>query len=304
MKSHSAPVLQFIGPLRLVAQRFTYSALVLASLAVIVIGKADVSLVERARSAVADVMVPILSTLSQPVAAVSGAVDKVEAMTRLYQDNEALKAENATLMQWQQAAHRLDRENQELRSLLNYQPEGAGWFVTAEVIGTSGGSYSRNLLVDRGQRDGVAKGQAVVSGSGLVGRVAEVGERAARVLLLTDLNSRIPVAFESTHERAILAGDNTDLPQLIYLPVHAKVAVGDKILTSGDGGVFPPGLPVGVVTSIDGGVRVEPASDLSRIDYTRIIDFGLGGVLPQSAVPMPKPARHAAATPADPAAKP
>ena len=302
MKSHSAPVLQFVGPLRLVAQRFAYSSLVLVSLAIIVIGKADASLVERARGIVADVMAPILSVLSRPADAAADAVGRVEAMIRLYQDNDQLRAENAALLQWQQVARHLDGENQELRSLLNYRPEQAGWFVTAEVIGTSGGAYSRNLLLDRGRTEGVAKGQAVTSGSGLVGRVAEVGERAARVLLLTDLNSRIPVEFETTHERAILAGDNSDQPQLIYLPVHAKLAIGDKLLTSGDGGVFPPGMPVGSVAAIDGTtIRIEPAADLARTDYLRIVDFGLGGVLPQSAVPAPKPARHAQP---DAAAKP
>jgi rod shape-determining protein MreC len=302
VKSHSAPVLQFVGPLRSVVQRFAYSSLVLVSLAIIVVGKADASLVERARGAVADVMAPILSVLSRPVGTVSGAVDRFQAMVRLYQDNEQLRTENAALLQWQQVARHLDSENQELRTLLNYRPENAGWFVTAEVIGTSGGAYSRNMLIDRGRADGVAKGQAVVSGTGLVGRVAEVGERAARVLLLTDLNSRIPVAFESTHERAILAGDNSDRPQLIYLPAHAKVAIGDKLLTSGDGGVFPPGLEVGIVAAIEGGIRIEPVADLARIDYLRIVDFGLGGVLPQSAVPTPKiPTRRA---PPDLAAKP
>ncbi len=303
MKSHSAPVLQLVGPLRSVAQRFAYSALVLLSLAIIIVGKADASLVERARSAVADAMAPILGVLTRPVGAVADAVDRVHAMVEIYQDNDRLRAENATLLQWQQAARHLDDENQQLRSLLNYQPEQASWFETAEVIGTSGGAYSRNLLLDRGRADGVTKGQAVASGTGLVGRVAEVGERASRVLLLTDLNSRIPVAFESTHERAILAGDNSDRPQLVYLPVHAKIQVGDKLLTSGDGGVFPPGLPVGVVASVDSsGIRVEPSADLARVDYLRIVDFGLGGVLPQSAVPAPKPAGRRAAM--DAAAKP
>jgi rod shape-determining protein MreC len=112
--------------------------------------------------------------------------------------------------------------------------------------------------------------------------------------LLTDINSRIPVSLDTTHERAILAGDNTDRPQLIYLPPHAKPQLGDKLVTSGDGGVFPPGLVVGVVASIESnGVRIEPSADLSRVEYLRVIDFGLSGVLPQSAVPLPKQPRKA-----------
>jgi len=289
VKSRSAPVSQFVLPLRIAAQRFAYSAFLLLSVAVIVLGKADPALVERARSATADFVSPLLSVLSQPVAAVTGAVERVRQAVLLYQENDRLRAENATLLQWQQAAQRLEVENDALRGLTNYNPEGTSWSISGQVIGTAGGAYSRNLLINRGGSDGVAKGQAVTSGNGLVGRIAEVGGRASRVLLLTDINSRIPVSLDSTHERAILAGDNTDRPLLVYLPPHSKPQIGDKVVTSGDGGVFPPGLPVGVVGAIDGNnVRVEPATDLSQVEYLRIIDFGLAGMLPQSAVPLPK----------------
>jgi rod shape-determining protein MreC len=279
-------------PLRIAAQRFAYSAFLLLSVAIIVVGKADPALVERVRTATADFVSPLLSVLSQPVAAVTGAVDRVRQAVLLYQENDRLRVENAMLLQWQQAARRLESENTELRDLTNYNPEATSWAIAGQVIGTAGGAYSRNLLVNRGSADGVAKGQAVASGTGLVGRIAEVGGRASRVLLLTDLNSRIPVSIDSTHERAILAGDNTDRPLLIYLPPHSKPQPGDKVVTSGDGGVFPPGLPVGVIGSVDGNtVRVEPSTDLSRVEFLKIVDFGLSGVLPQSAVPLPKQPR-------------
>jgi rod shape-determining protein MreC len=305
VKSRSAPVSQFMLPLRTAAQRFAYSAFLLLSVAVIVLGKANPALVERARTATADFAAPLLSVLSQPVAAVTGAVEKVRQAVLLYQENDRLRAENATLLQWQEAARRLEAENDALRGLTNYNPEGTSWSISGQVIGTAGGAYSRNLLINRGGSDGVAKGQAVTSGTGLVGRIAEIGSRASRVLLLTDINSRIPVAFEGSHERAILAGDNTDRPLLAYLPPHSKPQVGDKIVTSGDGGVFPPGLPVGVIGSIDGTtVRVEPATDLSRVEYLKIIDFGLGGVLPQSAVPLPKQSKKDKAAQAEAGATP
>ncbi|MFX9008197.1 rod shape-determining protein MreC, partial [Acinetobacter baumannii] len=83
-------------------------------------------------------------------------------------------------------------------------------------VGTAGGAFSRSLLINRGSADGVAEGQAAFSGNGLVGRIVEVGRKASRTLLISDLNSRIPVRIEATHERAILAGDNTAQPQLIY----------------------------------------------------------------------------------------
>lgn len=290
MKSRSAPVSQFVAPLRIASQRFAYSAYLLLCVAIIVLGRADPALVERARTVTADFVSPLLTVLSQPAAAASNAVERAREAVLLYQENDRLRAENATLLLWQQAAQKLETENAELRSLANYHPERTVWSVTGQVIGTAGGAYSRNLLIDRGRADGVAKGQAVASGNGLIGRIAEVGAGASRVLLLTDLNSRIPVALESTHERAILAGDNTDRPLLIYLPPHAKPPLpGDRLVTSGDGGVFPPGLLVGQIAAVEGNsVRVEPSTDLASADYVSIIDFGLGGMLPQSNVPLPK----------------
>jgi rod shape-determining protein MreC len=283
-----------MAPLKSAAQRFAYSALVLLSVAIMVIGRADGALIEHIRTRTNDIMAPVLEAVTQPVTAVTDVAAHVRSLTGLYRENERLKAENAALMQWQQVARRLDNENSGLRTLMNYQPEGSIWFITGRVIGTSGGAFSRNLLINRGTLDSVAKGQAVAAGSGLVGRVTEVGDRAARVLMITDLNSRIPVQIDGNHDRAILAGDNTDRPQLAYVGPHTKISLGDRIVTSGDGGVFPPGMPVGTVASIDGGnIRIEPFADLSRVEFLRVVDFGLAGVLPPDAVPQPKAPRRA-----------
>jgi len=283
-----------MAPLKSAAQRFAYSALVLLSIAIMVIGRADGSLIEHIRTKTDDILAPVLEAVTQPVTAVSDAAAHIRSLTELYRENERLKTENAALMQWQQVARRLDNENSGLRTLMNYQPEGSIWFITGRVIGTSGGAFSRNLLINRGTLDSVAKGQAVSAGSGLVGRVTEVGDRAARVLMITDLNSRIPVQIDGNHDRAILAGDNTDRPQLAYIGPHTKINLGDRIVTSGDGGVFPPGMPVGTVASIEGGnIRIEPYADLSRVEYLRVVDFGLAGVLPPDAVPQPKAPKRA-----------
>jgi rod shape-determining protein MreC len=283
-----------MAPLKSAAQRFAYSALVLLSVAIMVIGRADGTLIEHIRTRTNDILAPVLEAVTQPVTAVTDVAAHVRSLTGLYRENERLKAENAALLQWQQVARRLDNENSGLRTLMNYQPEGSIWFITGRVIGTSGGAFSRNLLINRGTLDSVAKGQAVAAGSGLVGRVTEVGDRAARVLMITDLNSRIPVQIDGNHDRAILAGDNTDRPQLAYVGPHTKINLGDRIVTSGDGGVFPPGMPVGTVASIDGGnIRIEPFADLSRVEFLRVVDFGLAGVLPPDAVPQPKAPRRA-----------
>ncbi len=260
----------------------------------IVLGKADLLLFDRLRIVVADAAEPVLQAVAQPLATMAAGVRQVEGLFDLYRENQKLREENARLLQWQEVARRLESENADLRSLTKFTPEGSAHYLSAQVIANSGGAFARNVLVSAGTRDGVARGQAAVTGDGLVGRVAEVGERSARILLLTDLNSHIPVQLAASGERAVMAGDNSGEPRLLYLPLNAAVKSGDRIVTAGAGGVFPPGLPVGVVASVEGGlVRVEPFAELSRLDYVRIVDFGLGGVLPQSAMPLPKPRRGA-----------
>ena len=153
-------------------------------------------------------------------------------------------------------------------------PPHARQFVTARVVTDMSGPYLHSALVASGSAEGVKKDQAAVSDGGLVGRVVEAGEHSARILLLSDLNSRVPVIAEGTREKAILAGSNSSLPTLAYLAADSKIAVGERIVTSGDGGIFPKGLPVGVVTSIDKGVvSVSLFVDPANVEYLSVIDY-------------------------------
>jgi rod shape-determining protein MreC len=272
---------------RALGQRFAMLILIATSVVVIVLGKADGLLFERLRGGFADAASGLLELAAQPANAAGAVLQRVHDVAALYRENDRLRQENDRLLQWQQVAQTLAAENRRLRGLLNLVPEPMVSFVSAKVIANSGGTFVRSVLVNAGRAEGVVRGQAAITGEGLVGRIAEVGERASRVLLITDLNSRVPVTIESSRERAVLAGDNSEQPRLIYLPPRSPVKVGDRVVTSGHGGVFPPGLPVGVVASTtDGVARVEPFVELSRLDFVRIVDFGLGGVLPEPVQPI------------------
>jgi rod shape-determining protein MreC len=271
------------------SHRLAGPLLVAASMIMIVLGKVDQAIFERVRVSVTDHTAPILGLLSQPLTMISDAAGQVRVLVDLYRDDMRLRQENQKLMHWQQAALALADQNRGLRDLLHLVPETARSFVSARVIATSGGAYLRNLLVDAGSENGVARGQAVVVGEGLVGRVYEAGTHAVRVLLITDLNSRVPVIVERSRQRAILAGDNSPLPLLWYLDPAAPLLAGDRLVTSGEGGIFPPGLPVGVVAAVGSAApRVQPYVRLSQIDYVRIVDYGLTQGLPK-AVPPPAP---------------
>lgn len=280
MRHRPEHILRITAPLRGFAHRFAYVFLLAAALGILLLGKADPTVFQRARTTVTDMTAPVLDALSRPAVTVSHVIAEARELSRLRDENNILRAENERLLKWQNAARTLLAENSELRKLLGFAADPDASSVTARVIGDSGGAFVRSVLVNAGAREGVTKGNAALSGNGLLGRVAEVGERSARILLINDLNSRIPVVVERSRERAILAGDNSVMPRLLYLPSQTKIQVGDRIVTSGHGGVFPVGLPVGVVTAIsEEGVRVLPFADATNIEYIRLMDFGLTGIL-------------------------
>ncbi|CAA7620476.1 rod shape-determining protein MreC [Magnetospirillum sp. UT-4] len=280
--------------LRLLAQRFAFVSLVVAAVALMIVGKADVLLVERTRTLVADALAPVLDVMSRPAASIAEVVDSVRELASLRAENVRLRAENARLMHWQTVARRLEAETSVLHDQLNVIPDPDPSFVTARVIGDVGSAFGHSMLLGAGNRDGVRKGLAVLSGEVLVGHVAEVGERSSRLLLLTDINARIPVMLEASRTRAILAGDNRERPKLNYL-AGAPVAAGDRVVTSSSGAAFPPGIPIGVVGSVtDGIIRVEPFVRRHELEFVTVVDYGLGGILPFDKPPVPERRRRGA----------
>jgi len=213
-----------------------------------ILSRAEPRLVDNMRGAVSDAAAPILEFFSHPAASFASLIEDVDAVLDVHEENALLEEQNAALRKWQSVAEQMSRENEELRRMLHVVPDPEASFVTARVISDSGGPFVRTVLINAGENDRVRKGQAVINTQGLTGRVVSTGQHSARILLLTDLNSRIPVVVESSREKAVLAGDNTPRPRLEFLAVDARVAVGDRIVTSGQGGIFPPGLPVGIVS--------------------------------------------------------
>ncbi len=199
------------------------------------------------RNSVSDIFSPALIILSEPFRQAAAVTDSVTGLSELRAENAQLRTENARLREWYQTALMLESENQSLHALLNVKPDPTHRFITARVIGDSGNAFVKSAIVSAGQDDHVQKGQAVLSGDGLVGRIIESGRTSARVLLLTDVNSRVPVMIEGSRQKAILSGLNTDLPVLKYLPLDTDIKSGQRIITSGNGGMFMSGLPIGVV---------------------------------------------------------
>ena len=280
MNKRAGSVLRLATPVRALSQRFALFFLISVAVALMMLGKNDSIVIEKARTAVTDAVAPLLEFASRPVATVNEMVEQGQQLIQLAAENTGLRQRNERLAHWQTVARQLEAENQAMRKMLDMAPEAGIGFVTARVIGDQGGAFVRSVLVNAGTSQGAARGQAAVTGEGLAGRVAEAGGRSARVLLITDMNSRIPILVGGARDRAVLAGDNTGLPLLLYLGPRVEVQVGDRIVTSGHGGVFPPGLPVGQVASVSQeGIRVQPFVDWGHMEYLRLIDYQLPGIL-------------------------
>ena len=268
------------GQVRLALHRFALVVLVVAAFAAMLIGKADTVLVENARVLALDLASPALEAIARPVAVANRTIADLKEFATLREENARLREENTRLLAWQTAARRLENENTRMRELSNFREGPEASFITARIVGDSVSAYVRGALLNVGHKAGVEPGQAVVTGEGLAGRVAEVGDNSARVLFVTDVNSRLPVQVERTRERAILAGDNSALMRLTLAQTLQGVQRGDRIVTSGHGGSFPVGIPVGeVVQTESGSVKVRPFADFSRLEFVRVVDYGVTGLV-------------------------
>jgi rod shape-determining protein MreC len=267
--------------------KLTLPVLIAASFGLMLLGKADAVLAERARMALADALAPIFGVLAEPVASVRAVVEDIAAIATIYSDNVRLREENERLLRWERVARALDAENATLKANLHWIPEPAASYVTAPVVADAGGEYARAVLLSLGPKHGVVKGQIALDDRGLVGRVTELGQRSARVLLITDMNSRIPVILENSRARAILVGTNGPRPRLIYWSEGAQPAEGERVVTSAEANAFPAGLPVGTVHYSPNRVpEVEPAARLDRLEVVRLFDYGLNGlVAPEASAP-------------------
>ena len=275
-------------PVRQALSRLTLPVLIAVAFGVMLLGRADAGLTERARMALADALAPIFGVVSQPIATIHEAVADASGLMSLRDENIRLRDENDRLRQWQAVAMALDAENTALKANLHWIPDPAPSYVTARVVADAGGVYARAVLLSTGPNRVVTKGQIALDERGLVGRVTEIGLRSARVLLITDINSRIPVTLESSRARAMLVGTNNARPRLMFWPEGSMPVEGERVVTSAEANAFPSGLPIGAVHYTASNVpEVEPFARLDRLEVVRIFDYGLSGVQPPESAARP-----------------
>jgi rod shape-determining protein MreC len=255
--------------------RLTLPVTLAVALCLLLAGQADQRLPHLLRGGLDDVLAPLYRQAVAPLTALEHGQGAVGTWFRMHREIARLQAENRALRRWRSVALALEARDAGFRRQLHYVPRPAPPFFTARVIADLGGLYARSVLVTMPLHAGSVKDAVAMDGRGVVGRVVQSGDRSARVLLITDLNSRVPVAVGPHGERALMVGTNTADPQLIYWRQNHPPQEGQIVLTSAIGGIFPAGLPVGVVhyrTPKD--PVVVPFAGFDRMDLLRIFQYG------------------------------
>lgn len=264
--------------IRILAKKFAIVLLFISAFVLMLLNKTETLIVEKTSSVATDMVSPLVDVLVVPARAVAGVYDYFRELKEVYKDNQALREENKKLLDLYDKTRVLEIENKLLSNLLNYVAPPEAKYITARVIAEEGDAFSHSLIAYTGGN--VKKGQVALSERGVIGRVDQVGQMYSKIILITDINSKIPVMVERTRVRGILSGDNTPQPKMVFIPLDAELNVGDRIVTSGVAGVFPSGLPVGKIVSVEkNNVKVKPFNNLDRLEYVRIVDYGLDGVI-------------------------
>jgi rod shape-determining protein MreC len=250
--------------------RLVVAILLLSMIGLLILERQQHPLIARMRSSANDILVPVVDVASTPSRWIDILLQNVHSWVVTRKENVTLKNENSMLRQWQQRAVLLEAENRRLRDLLHMEALPLLQYASARVIGNNAASMEHRLFVRLPTSRIFTNAMAVMTHQGLVGRLQQVGTSTATILLCTDANSRIPVITENSRIKAILVGNNTDTPELHYLPDDTKLTAGEPIITTGDGGVFPAGIPVGVVMSSGSTPKVDLYMNRHTLEYVLI----------------------------------
>lgn len=253
---------------------------------IFVLWRIDNQRAERVRMALIDRFVPTIDWTFGPVNSISRMIRDFQSYTHVYQQNQELRDELQRMKGWREAAVQLEQQNARLRELNNVRLSPRLTFVTGEILADSGSPFRQSGLVNIGERDGVQEGAAAMDGLGLVGRVSGLASSSARILFLTDSSSRVPAIIRPLGQRTIVAGDNTAAPPLDFIENVEEVRPGDRVVTSGRAGIFPPDLLIGqVFEGPDGRMRVALSADYRRLRYIRILrSKPAEGIVPSDAL--------------------
>ena len=263
----------YFAPLR----RLITVVLLLILFGLFVVWRIDNPRVEKFRALVIDTFVPNFEWILRPMTSVVKLAQDYQSYEKLLEQNKELRRELQQMKSWKEAALQLEQENARLLDLNQLRLDSKLTHVSGIVIADSGSPFRQSVLLNIGSRDGIQDGWAAMDGLGLVGRISGVGSSTSRVILLTDNASQIPVIVQPSGQRAILMGDNSFAPPVEFIENVDLVRPGDRVVTSGGGGVLPAGLLVGTLAmDPNGRLRARLVADYERLEFLKVLrDYGI-----------------------------
>ncbi|MGC6473139.1 MAG: rod shape-determining protein MreC [Candidatus Puniceispirillaceae bacterium] len=253
-------------------RRFLHLIIILIGFALIFIGKADMLAVRTVQTSVSGIFAPLFNVVAAPVRAVETMFEGMRTVASLREETVRLRAENERLKRWRRRSEILESENRQLRTVLGAVIPADRQAVTARAIAAPGSSFSHTMMITHGTDKRIQRGDPVVTADGLVGYIIEVSKRHSWVLMLSDVNSRLPILLSTSSWPGLAIGQNSDMLSLSFLPLEAEPKENELVLTSGHGEILPPGLPVGrVVKGVGREYYIQPVVDLRKVAFVSIL---------------------------------
>ncbi len=244
--------------------------------------RADNERMEILRAEIVDRLIPGFEIGIQPGRFIADLARAAGELSRTGDRIEELEGELQSLLHWKERAQRLEQQNAQLRQLANLKLSPARSLISAEVLADTSFAFRHSILINVGRQDRIEDGWAVMDELGLVGRISGVSRSTSRVILITDSNSRIPIKIKPSNARGIATGNNGPSPHIELLGEAETIKAGDRVLTSGEGGVFPPDLLVGAVAPDSRSpIRIIPAAKHASLEFVKVVK----GAAPESVEP-------------------
>jgi rod shape-determining protein MreC len=253
-------------------RRFLHLIIILLGFALIFVGKADMLAVRTVQTGFSALFAPLFNVVATPVRAVETMFEGMRTVASLREETVRLRAENERLKRWQRRSEILESENRQLRTVLGAVIPADRQAVTARAIAAPGSSFSHTMMITHGTDKRIHRGDPVVTADGLVGYIIEASKRHSWVLMLSDVNSRIPILLSTSSWPGLAIGQNSDMLSLSFLPLEAVPKENELVLTSGHGEILPPGLPVGrVIKGVGREYYIQPVVDLRKVSFASIL---------------------------------
>ncbi len=260
-----------------VLKNFIITGLFIIALLLIMVHKVDLGIISGISKSIFYITAPVIKVVTLPAEGLSYSYKKLSEIINVYEENKRLKKENEELFLLKDKIRAVQAENLSLKSLLHHIDIPNTKSYTAKIIAENGNAFSNSFIIYLGDNaDNIKTGYAVVDKHGLIGRIDLISGKYARVTLITDINSKIPVISQKTRERGILVGNNTKELTLIFTPLLANLHKGDLLVTSGVGGGLPADIPIARITKVDvDKITATPLFNPTNIEIIKIIAYDI-----------------------------